>query len=780
MTTDIALVLAILVAAIILFVTERIRVDLVALLVLGALAVLGLVTPQQALSGFSNPAVVTVWAMFVVSAGLSYTGIAGWIGRQVLRLAGKGEARLVGVIMLTAGVMSAVMNNIGVAALLLPVVMDISRRTKHAPSRLLIPLAFGSLLGGLTTLIGTPPNILVSDVLFEYGFRPFDLFDFTPLGGLIMIFGTLFMMLVGRKLLPVSNPEKEFADPEKADLGQTYGLGERMFAVRVERDSSLAGKTLAASRLGSALGFNVIGLVRNGRTRLSPDPGTVFEPGDRIIVIGAPEKLQSLGNYGKLLLEGYGFEPSQLVSSEIEVAQIGLSPESPLIGKTLRESNFRGWYGLNVLSIERDGARRRTHLQNVTLQRDDILLVQGPRHQIEAIRDQPGFLVSNIDVAEVSHLSDRLLVVRITEDSPLQGKTLAESHLGDAIGLSVLGIAREGVSHLAPAPNETLQAGDMLLVEGDPDELKEISSFHSLAIEQEGIADVSKLETEQFGLAEAVLSPHTSLVGKSLRQIHFREKYGINVVAIWREGRAYRSNLGDLPLRFGDALLLYGSRERMNFLGREPDFLVLYEKAQARPRLEKAPRATIIMGLILLPVLLGWMPISIAAVIGAAFMVLTGCLSMEEAYRSIEWKAVFLIAGMLPLGIAMEQSGAARFLADGMIALVGGFGPLALIAGLFILTAATTQTMPSPAVVVFLAPIAMNTAQDMGISPYALMMAVAIAASASFLSPVAHPSNLLVLGPGGYRFRDYLRVGIPLTLVVLLMTLLLLPIFWPL
>ena len=271
-----------------------------------------------------------------------------------------------------------------------------------------------------------------------------------------------------------------------------------------------------------------------------------------------------------------------------------------------------------------------------------------------------------------------------------------------------------------------------------------------------------------MGLVEVVLSPRTTLAGKTLRQIHFRDKYGLSVLAIWREGRAYRSNLRDMALRFGDALLLYGPRERLQVLGAEPDFLVLTEAAQEAPRLNKAPIALLIMAAVLTPVILDWLPIAIAAVAGVVLMVLTRCLTMEEAYRSIEWKAVFLIAGMLPLGIAMEQTGAASFLAEGMVGLVGPLGPLAVMAGLFLLAALASQVMPNPAVAVLLAPIALNTANDLGISPYPLMMAVAVSASAAFLSPVGHSANVLVMGPGGYRFSDYTKVGIPLTLVVLL------------
>jgi di/tricarboxylate transporter len=779
MTLEIVLVLIILALTVLLFLSGRLRVDLIGLLVLGSLAISGLVTPAEALSGFSNPAVVTVWAMFIISGGLTMSGVARFIGQQVLRFSGHGEKRLITVIMLTAGGMSAFMNNIGVAALLLPVVMDIGKRTGHPPSRLLMPLAYGCLLGGLTTLIGTPPNILISDSLREYGLTPFQLFDFTPIGITILIGSVLFMVLFGRRLLPVRNPARDFAEEKREDLTNVYSLGERIFSLRLPPGSPLTGKSLSSSRLGESLGVNVIGILRRGRTILSPGPTSILQPDDKLLVVGRQDRLAQLGAFGELQVEKENLDVDQLISSEIEFAKVGMAPESSLIGQTLRESNFRHRFGVNVLSIYRQDRHIKINLQDVPVQTGDVLLVQGPSQKIVALQNDPNFLVSNVESAEVSPLHEHLLAVRIPDESPLEGKTLAESHLGAALGLMVLGIARNGDTYLAPSPSETLKAGDILLVEGSKEELEGLSGLRKLEIEGDLVSGLDTLETEKVGLVEAVLSPHSTLFGQTLRQIDFRDKYGLSVVAIWRGGRAYRSNLGNMPLRLGDALLLYGNRDRMKRLAREPDFLVLYEEAQPLPDLSKAPRSVVILGLVIIPVLLGWLPISIAAVIGASLMVLTRCLSMEEAYRVIEWRAVFLIAGTLPLGIAMEQTGAARLIADQIVALVGGAGPMGLLAGLFILTSLSTQAMPSVAAVVLLAPIALNTSADMGISPYPLMMAVAIAASTGFHSPVSHPANVLVLGPGGYRYVDYFKIGLPLTAVVFLLVMIFLPIFIP-
>jgi di/tricarboxylate transporter len=371
------------------------------------------------------------------------------------------------------------------------------------------------------------------------------------------------------------------------------------------------------------------------------------------------------------------------------------------------------------------------------------------------------------------------MMVRLPEDSTLVGKSLTDSRLGDAFGFGVLSIIRDGKSQLMPAPDERLQAGDTLLIRGTREDLRTVDGLQTLRIDTEPIPQFSDIETAEVGLEEAVLSPHTTLVGKNLREIHFRAKYGLSVLAIWREGRAFRANLGEMALHFGDALLLYGSRERIQLLGSDPDFLVLTEGAQEAPRINKAWLAVLIMAIVLTPVIFGLVPIAIMVVVGVALMVLTGCLTMDEAYRAIEWKAVFLIAGMIPLGIAMQKTGAASFVATWMVNLLGVYGPTAVMAGLYILTSLTSQVMPNPAAAVLLAPIALNTANDLGISPYTLMMTVAIAASAAFLSPVGHPANLLVMGPGGYRFSDYIKLGLPLTLVILVVVILVMPIFWP-
>jgi di/tricarboxylate transporter len=786
MTPEIALTLAILALAIILFVTERIRVDLVALFVLVTLAITALVTPAEALSGFSNPAVITVWAVFILSAGLYATGVANILGRQVLRIAGQGEVRLLIVIMLTAAILSAFMNNVGVAALLLPVVLTIAKKTSIPASKLLLPLAIGCLLGGMMTLIGTPPNILASDALREAGLEPFSFFSFAPVGIILVLTGITFMVLVGRRLLP--SQKHVHALPEQdGDISELYDLDERLALIELPANSPLAGKTLIESRIGRALGLTVMGLQRNGRKQRTLHNDTILEGGDQLLALGRLDRLHELRQKPYLIVDEDSSRPvRQLFSQEIGLAELEILIDSIFIGRTISEIDIRRKYGFNVLAIQRGDRYHRTNLQEIPLRLGDKLLLQGSRSGLEKALEDPHFgmgmniLGTGICAADLYELHERLMFVRIPPESSLVGQTLAESDLDDSYGLLVVSIVKGEQVTLAPGPETEMSAGDLLLVEGKPDDLAILRGLQSLIIHRQIDMEQVELETEMVGLVEAVLSPHTTSAGKTLREIQFREKFNLSVLAILRDGRAYRSDLGNMPLQFGDAFLIYGSRAKFKMLSGEPDFIVLTEEIEEAPRRDKALLATLIMAGVIITVLIGWLPIAIAAIAGSALMIVTGCLQIEDAYRQIDWRAVFLIAGMLPLGIAMEQSGAAQYLAEGMIALVGDSGPTALLAGMFLLTSIASQFMPNAVVTVLMAPIALSTAADLNLSPYTLMMVVAIAASAAFMSPVGHPANVLVMGPGGYRFSDYLKVGIPLTIVVLIITLIVLPIFWPL
>ncbi len=780
MTIEIALTLGILLVAVVLFTTEWIRVDVVAMLVLAGLALGGLVTAEEALSGFSNPAVVTVWAVFILGGGLSSTGVANVVGQAMLRVAGSGEVRLIVIIMLIAGLLSAFMNNVGVAALLLPVVINLARRTNRSASKLLMPLAMGSLLGGMMTLIGTPPNILAANALVDAGLAPFRMFDFAPMGIVIMLAGILFMVLIGRRLLPVRSQDQRYGEEGLGVASQAYDIQSRLGLITIPEGSALSGKTLAESRVGAALGLNVVSVIRRKKNELTPAADTVLKSGDQLLVTGQLDRLSELQGQQYLVFEDENLMAEQLISEEITMAEVMILRDASIINQTLQQLAFRQTYGVMVLAIWRNQVIFRTELENLPLAQQDVLLVQGRVSDLEKLHGLQDCVLTPATSRRTSQLNERLMTLRIPANSSLVGGSLAESRLAEALGLTVLGLTRDGQTRLMIPPSEVFQADDRLLVKGRAENLNSLYGLQELQVRSGEEPSLRDLESDRVSLVEAVLSPHTTLVGKTLRQIHFREKYGLSVLAILRDGQVHHTSLRDMALRFGDALLLHGPREKLNVLKDDRDFLLLTGELPDAPRIRKAPLAVLIMLAVVISVITGWLPIAIAAIAGSVLMVLTGCLTMADAYRFIEWRAVFLIAGMLPLGIAMDTSGAAQFLADSMIAAVGGFGLLALVAGLFALTSLASQIMPNPVVTVLMAPIALTTAADLSISPYTMMMVVAIAASASFLSPVGHPANVLIMGPGGYRFSDYVRVGLPLTIVILVLTLLVLPIFWPL
>jgi di/tricarboxylate transporter len=307
-----------------------------------------------------------------------------------------------------------------------------------------------------------------------------------------------------------------------------------------------------------------------------------------------------------------------------------------------------------------------------------------------------------------------------------------------------------------------------------------LQGLKDLQLERQVAQELAEFESEQLALMEAVLSPRTSLAGKTLRQLRFRDRYGLTVMGVWHEGKAMTTKLRDAALQFGDAVLLYGPREKLKLLAEEPDFIVLTQALQEPPAYAKAPLAVVSALVFLGLAASGWMPVYVAALTASALMVLFGCLRLDEAYDAVEWKAVILIGGMLPLAAALEQTGAATMLAGKLIGAIQGASPLLILASLFIMTSLSACVMPSAALVVLLAPIALKTAAEFHLSPQAAMMTVALAAASSFNSPVSHPSNVLIMGPGGYRFVDFLKVGLPLTLVVLAVVLLVLPWLWPL
>ncbi len=591
MNTDIALTLAIILMALILFATEKLRVDLVALLVLLAVSITGLVSKEQVFLGFANSAVITIWAVYIVSGGLFKTGVADKLGSFILRLSGSSEPRLIVVIMLTCGFMSAFMNNVGAVAILMPAVIGISKKTNIPVSKLLIPLAFSSLLGGKMTLIGTPANILAQGILIARGLTPFGFFEITPMGILVLATGIIYMVLIGRRLLPV---RETAADP-----------------------------------------------------------------------------------------------------------------------------------------------------------------------------------------LESSQLREYISEVLVTDQSELKGKNLYESGLGADYDLTVLSIIREGKPLVGLHRDVVIQDQDHLILEGSAQNLLTAKENLNFDIQTDLDIDISDLDTEQSNIFEATLAPRSTMVGRTLNTVNFRDSFGMTTLAIYRQGDVITRHLRDVPLRFGDSLLLQGSPGRIRSLQKGNEFLVLEPLEMERRRSKKAPIAAGIMIMVILLAILTNLGIAVSMVLGSVTMVLTGCLTMDEAYESIDWRTVFLVGGMLSLGIAMENTGTTEFLADNLLNLLGDFGPIGLLAGIYILSALITQPMSNAAAIVLIVPIAIDTALGLGVNHLTFTMAVVIGAATSFLSPVGHKANVLVFGPGGYKFADYPRVGALLTIALFVVSMIFLPILWP-
>ena len=773
----------ILLLAIILFATNLIRMDLTALLVLVALAVTGLVTPSQALSGFSNSAVVIVWAMFILSAGLSRTGVSNLIGIQLLKFAGKSEGRLIAILMSITALLSAIMNNVGVAAMFLPITLEISKRTRRPASRLLLPMAYGALHGGLILLIGTATNLIVQDTMVEAGFAPLGIFDYAPGGLIILLISVVYMVLIGRRFLPDWQQPRALtaADPVNGDDSQEdpYALQERLATLILPEENLLIGKTLSESRIGRVLGLTVLSIQRKEGQRIRAKTNTILESGDRLLVLGRLDRIDEICQCPLFLVDDERPVAESLLIGDVGLAELAIQADSPFAGKTLQEINLRQQHQLNVLGIQQGEIVRRTNLQNMVLNEGDRLLIQGPNEKIKELKGQPGFRCLNISDASDYLLDERLLSLQIPDESALVGLSLTESRLGAAYGITVLRILRNGDDWHLPKPDFMLEAGDKLIVEGRPLDIEALRGLQSLEVERHAEIDLQELTSGPVQMVEVMLSPYSSLVGKNLVESHFREKYHVTVLAIWRGNRAYRSGLGERTLQHGDALLCYGTVENLRAMARDREFVVLKMELQEQPLIKKAPTAVVIMLGVVLTAVLFDLPIAITAIAGCTLMVLSGALTMERAYESIDWRSIFLIAAMLPLGIAIQETGAAALISRLVVEIAGDFGPTAIMAGLMGLIIAGKMIMPAPVLAVIMAPIALNAAFELGISPYAFLLSVAYALASSFISPLAHPVNTMVMTPGSYRFSDFVKNGLPISIIVIIVSVLLLPVIFP-
>jgi di/tricarboxylate transporter len=615
MTLDMWITVGVLAGAIVLFITEWLRVDVVALAVVVILMLTGILTTEEAIAGFASPAVLTIAALFVVGGAILQTGLAGVIGRRILAIAGDSQTRLTIVIMITVALLSGFMSDTGTVAVLLPAIISMTRTAKINPSKLLIPLSFGALLGGAMTLIGTPPNIIVSDLLRDHGLEPFQFFDYTPLGFILLVAGVVFMLLVGQRILPDRAQRQDLqrvATPE--ELVALYRLPDNLFHLRVRRGS-------------------------------------------------------------------------------------------PLEGQVLRDSRMREDHDVSVVQILRD---------------------RQPRER---------------------------------------------------------GIFRfDPVDEITPSPADVIQVGDVLLVQGEADEVSHAAASYNLAVQRARTDEQDSLVTDEVGLVEVLLPPRSSLVGKTLVEVRFGTIYKLTVLGIHRPGVSEPLDLKTTRLRFGDTLLVQGPWQRLLTLRRQRKDFVVMGEAEAMvgaPARKRAPLALLILVGMLVLLVANLLPVAAACLLAALAMVLAGCLTIDDAYAAVDWKSIVLIAGMLPMSTALEKVGLVGLAAEGLTDTLGALSPLVVMVSLFGLTSLFTQVLSNTATTVLVAPIALAAAQNLNVQPYAFLMAVAMAASMAFASPVASPVNTLVMGAGDYRFSDYIKVGLPLILLTLVISALVLPFLWP-
>ncbi|MFC3609124.1 SLC13 family permease [Stutzerimonas tarimensis] len=608
MNAELALVLGLLATCVALFIRNRPRMDVVALMAMVALPLAGVLSVPEALAGFSDPSVILIGALFVIGHSLVRTGIAYRLGDWLARTAGTSEIRLLVLLMLAVAGLGSVMSSTGVVAIFIPVVLGVARRMRLPPGRLMMPLAFAGLISGMLTLVATPPNMVVSSELRRAGLEGFGFFDFTPIGLAVLVAGLVYMLLVRRWLArPEDQDGTEDSRQTLADLADRYRLAERARRLRVRQGS-------------------------------------------------------------------------------------------PLANAVLNELQLRAEYGINVIAVERPG-----------------------------------------------RFQNRLLI---------------------ATG------------------NTELRAGDILLADIASPAIGLLGAFDELGLEAVALKNAYyDVHARELGLVEVTLPPDSHLPGKTIQELGFRSRHGLNVVGLRRNRQALAGLLVDERLKPGDTLLVAGEWKAIHRLqGLSRDFLVLSLPAEVdhvAPAAQKAPQALFCLAVMVALMVSGLVPNVLAALIACLLLGLFRCIDMDSAYRSIHWQSLLLIVGMLPFALALQKTGGIDLAVSGLVTLLGDAGPRAILACLFLLTAMIGLFISNTATAVLLAPVAISTAEQLGASPYPFAMTVALAASAAFMTPISSPVNTLVLGPGGYRFGDFVRIGVPFTLMVMIVSVALVPLLFP-
>ncbi len=609
MNSELIWVLSLLAIAVVLFATGKVRMDAIALLVIIAFVLSGTLTLNEAFSGFSDPNVILIAALFIIGDGLVRTGVATKMGAWLVDVAGSSETKMLVLLMLTVAGLGAFMSSTGVVAIFIPVVLSVSMRMKTSPSRLMMPLSFAGLISGMMTLVATPPNLVVNSELLREGLQGFHFFSVTPIGLVILLLGIGYMLIARFAL-----------------KGQNKDDGKQDWRRRTFRD------LIKDYRL-------------TGRAR-----------------------------------------------------RLAIRPGSPMVGRRLDDLKLRERYGANVIGLERWRKFRRV-IVNVTgvteFRARDVLLID--------------MSASEIDLREFC--SEQML-----EPMVLRGEYFSDQAL-------------------------------------------------------------------DVGMAEVSLIPESELIGQTLREIGFRTRYGLNVVGLRRNGEAMEGLLVDEALQLGDILLVVGDWKLISQLQQKGrDFLVLnlpVEEGEASPAHSQAPHAIFCLALMVALMLTDEIPNTIAAIIACLLMGKFRCIDMESAYKAVHWPSIILIVGMMPFALALQKTGGVDLIVNGLMSLGGGYGPHMMLICLFVMCAAIGLFISNTATAVLMAPIALAAAKSMGVSPYPFAMIVALAASAAFMTPVSSPVNTLVLGPGNYKFSDFVKMGVPFTVIVMVVSVVMVPMLFP-
>lgn len=609
MNGELIWVLSLLAIAVVLFATGKVRMDAIALMVIVAFVLSGTLTLNEAFSGFSDPNVILIAALFIIGDGLVRTGVATKMGAWLVSVAGNSETKMLVYLMLTVAGLGAFMSSTGVVAIFIPVVLSVSARMNTSPSRLMMPLSFAGLISGMMTLVATPPNLVVNSELLREGLHGFSFFSVTPIGLVVLILGIVYMLAV-RFMLKTENGESARDGRKRStfrDLIREYHL--------------------------------------TGRAR-----------------------------------------------------RLAIRPGSPMIGQRLDDLKLRERYCANVIGVERWRRFRR--------------------------------VIVNVNGVSEFRARDVLLIDMSASDVDLRQF-----------------------------------CGEQML--------------EPMVLRGEYFAD----QALDVGMAEVALIPDSEMIGKTVREIAFRTRFGLNIVGMKRDGKAMDGSVVDEPLQLGDILLVVGNWRQIALLAkRGRDFVVLnmpVEVDDASPAHSQAPHAIFCLVLMVALMLTDEIPNPIAAIIACLLMGKFRCINAESAYKAIHWPSIILIVGMMPFALALQKTGGVDLVVKGLMDVAGGEGPYLMLGCLFVMCAAIGLFISNTATAVLMAPIALAAAKSMGVSPYPFAMVVAMAASAAFMTPVSSPVNTLVLGPGKYSFSDFVKIGVPFTVLVMVVCVLLIPVLFP-